>query len=169
MDLRFRSKKKRFRSDTYRLPSPHQSWSVGSVGRPCSLDAPVSSGSSDPFSASSAGLSDLCLMFICICSHQLLNEDSLVPFLRILLGSNLRTLCRQKKKSVVQGFVAGSLIPPLEVLSGSRRWQVQALIPPLLGVFTRLTIVNSTELPLHRFLSYSPNSNHFSQNSTLHI
>lgn len=43
-----------------------------------------------------------------------------------------------------------ALIPPLQVLPNYRRWLLQTLHPPLLGVFTRLTFVDSMKFPLHQ-------------------
>ena len=64
------------------------------------------SGSSDPSPPPPPqdSLSSTKYLVVGLCSHQLLDEVSLVSWITILLGSGLRALCNQNKL-YVEGFV----------------------------------------------------------------
>jgi hypothetical protein len=91
-------------------------------------------------------------MRLCICSYHLLEEVSLVCLVMILLGSGPSTFCRQDKLGPRLCYWVCALISSLEecpnIFTINRRCLLQAPCPPLLGVFSSVSLMDSMEFSL---------------------
>jgi len=109
----------------------------------------VPPGSSDPsFPSTAIQSSPRCsTVGLCICSHHLLDEVSL--FSLMMIFPDTRALCKQDKLQVNDIVLGWCPNPSVRGLAWLYSMTSSGFRTPLLGVFARVTLVESMEFPPH--------------------